>query len=53
MSTTRRAFLDRVSADEARRRTTAALVPRVIVRPSGVFAVVRAQEAGCMYVRAS
>ena len=42
-----------VSADEARRRTLAALVPGVIVQPSGVFAVLRAQKAGCMYVRAS
>ena len=42
-----------VSADEARRRTLAAVVPGVVVQPSGVFAVVRAQEAGCMYVRAS
>jgi intracellular sulfur oxidation DsrE/DsrF family protein len=42
-----------VTADEAKRRTHAALVPGVIVQPSGVFAVVRAQEAGCMYVRAS
>jgi hypothetical protein len=42
-----------VSAEEARRRAVAALVPGVILQPSGVFAVVRAQDAGCRYVRAS
>jgi hypothetical protein len=29
------------------------MVPGVILQPSGVFAAVRAQEAGCHYVRAS
>jgi hypothetical protein len=30
-----------------------ALFPGVILQPSGVFAVLRAQEAGCLYIRAS
>jgi len=29
------------------------LVPGVMIQPSGIFAVIRAQEAGCAYVRAS
>ena len=44
---------DGVSAEEARKQATAMLVPGVILQPSGVFAVVRAQEAGGTYVRAS
>lgn len=44
---------ENVSADEARKLATAQLVPGVILQPSGIFAVVRAQEAGCVYVRAS
>ena len=37
----------------ARARAIELLVPGVILQPSGIFAVVRAQEAGCQYVRAS
>ena len=44
---------DNVSADEARTRARAMLLPGVIVQPSGVFAAVAAQDAGCRYVRAS
>jgi hypothetical protein len=44
---------DKVSDDEARKRAIAALVPGVVLQPSGVFAAVRAQEAGCAYVKAS
>jgi hypothetical protein len=44
---------EKVGADEARKRAVALMVPGVILQPSGVFAVVRAQEAGCHYVRAS
>jgi intracellular sulfur oxidation DsrE/DsrF family protein len=44
---------DRVSADEARRTVLANLVPGVVVMPSGIFAVARAQEAGCQYIRAT
>ncbi len=44
---------DGVSDEEARKRAIAFLVPGVILQPSGVFAAVRAQQAGCHYVRAS
>jgi len=44
---------DKVSAEAARKQAIDMLVPGVILQPSGVFAVVRAQEAGCTYVRAS
>lgn len=44
---------DNVSDDEARNRAVAGLVPGVILQPSGVFAAVRAQEAGCAYVKSS
>ena len=42
-----------ISEEEARKRAVAALVPGVLLQPSGVFACIRAQEAGCVYVRAS
>ena len=42
-----------ISVEEARSRAVAAMLPGVILQPSGVFACVRAQEAGCVYVRAS
>lgn len=44
---------DNVSAEEARKRALGYLVPGVILQPSGVFAAIRAQEAGCTYLRAS
>jgi hypothetical protein len=44
---------DNVSPEEARTRAIALMVPGVILQPSGVFAAVLAQEAGCSYVRAS
>lgn len=44
---------DGVSPEVARQRAIAAMVPGVILQPSGVFAAVRAQEAGCSYLRAS
>jgi hypothetical protein len=37
----------------ARARALSALIPGVILQPSGVFAAVRAQQAGAVYVRAS
>ena len=43
----------KVTEDEARKQAIAALVPGVILQPSGVFAALRAQEAGCLYLRAS
>jgi hypothetical protein len=42
-----------ISEDEALKRATAALLPGIKIQPSGVFACVAAQEAGCQYVRAS
>jgi hypothetical protein len=44
---------DNVSAEEARKRALAYMVPGVILQPSGVFAALRAQDAGCRYLRAS
>jgi hypothetical protein len=42
-----------ITEEEARKRAIAAMLPGVTLQPSGVFACVRAQEAGCVYVRAS
>jgi hypothetical protein len=44
---------DKLDAAAARQRATEHLVPGVILQPSGVFAVLRAQEAGCKYILAS
>ena len=44
---------DKVSEDVAHKRAGDYLVPGVILQPSGVFAAVRAQEAGAAYVKAS
>lgn len=42
-----------VDTEEARKRARAYMVPGVVVQPSGVFAALVAQEAGCKYLRAS
>jgi hypothetical protein len=42
-----------VSDAEARKQALAYMVPGVILQPSGVFAAIRAQEAGATYLRAS
>jgi hypothetical protein len=42
-----------ISAEEATKRATASLVPGAILMPSGVMACVRAQQEGCVYVKAS
>lgn len=42
---------DGVSAEEAHKRIVAAVMPGAIVQPSGVLAVVRAQQEGCVYVK--
>lgn len=47
------AGMDGVDEKEAEKRARALLIPDVILQPSGVFAAIRAQEAGCAYVRAS
>ncbi len=44
---------DKSSDEAARKIALDALVPGVILQPSGVFAVIRAQEAGCAYIKAS
>lgn len=42
-----------LSRDDADKAARAYLIPGVILQPSGVFAVLRAQEAGCKYILAS
>ncbi|HEU4628413.1 MAG TPA: hypothetical protein VFS08_01670, partial [Gemmatimonadaceae bacterium] len=42
---------DEVSAEAARATVLAHLVPGVVVMPNGIFAVTRAEEAGCRYIR--
>jgi hypothetical protein len=44
---------ERVSQEEAQKQAVAFMVPGVILQPSGVFAAVRAQQAGAVYVKAS
>lgn len=44
---------NRVSDAEARKEAVGALVPGVILQPSGVLAAFLAQEHGCAYIRAS
>jgi len=44
---------DNLSDDAARKVAVDALIPGVILQPSGVFACILAQEAGCAYVKAS
>lgn len=44
---------DKISDAAARKIALDGLVPGVILQPSGVFACVLAQEAGCAYVKAS
>jgi hypothetical protein len=47
------ASTDKVGPDVAYKQAVGYLVPGVILQPSGVFAAVRAQEAGAAYVKAS
>ena len=44
---------DGVDLAEAQKRATAGIIPGIILQPSGVFAAVRAGQAGCVYVKAS
>jgi intracellular sulfur oxidation DsrE/DsrF family protein len=39
--------------DAAVARAKTMLIPGIVLQPSGVFAVLRAQEAGCNYILAS
>lgn len=41
------------TSDEAESRAMGFVLPGVIMQPSGVFAALRAQEAGCSYILAS
>jgi intracellular sulfur oxidation DsrE/DsrF family protein len=41
------------TVEAIRAETHAHLVPGVILQPSGVYAVLRAQEAGCVYLRST
>ncbi|MES2125329.1 MAG: hypothetical protein V4503_11650 [Gemmatimonadota bacterium] len=44
---------EKVKGEEARKLALAQLLPGVILQPSGIFAGLRAQEAGCNYIIAS
>ncbi len=44
---------DKIPETQARTKARNWLVPGVILQPSGIFAVLRAQQSGAMYVRAS
>jgi len=42
-----------IPIEQARTEIAAALVPGCILQPSGIFAVARAQEAGCHFIRST
>jgi hypothetical protein len=44
---------EKLTDDDAEKRARSAIIPGVILQPSGVFAVLRGQEAGCHYILAS
>lgn len=44
---------DKLEAAEARVRAEELMLPGVILQPNGIFAALRAQEAGCRYILAS
>ncbi len=44
---------EKVKQDVAREKALAYLIPGIILQPSGVFAAMRAQQAGCDYMIAS
>lgn len=44
---------DKSTRDEAEAAARAMLIPGVILQPSGIFAALRAQQAGCGYIMAS
>jgi hypothetical protein len=44
---------ENASAEDARKQALGLIVPGVILQPSGVFAALHAQDAGCKYIRAS
>jgi hypothetical protein len=44
---------DKIESKPARDKALANLIPGVVVQPSGIFAVARAQQAGCHYIRSA
>lgn len=44
---------DKLSREEATARAKSLLIPGVVLQPNGIFAALRAQEAGCSYTLAS
>lgn len=44
---------DKLTREQAEAKAKEHLLPGVILQPSGIFAVLRAQEAGCHYILAS
>ncbi len=44
---------DKLTPAEARAKAVEHIIPGVIMQPSGIFAALRAQEAGCGYIMAS
>ena len=44
---------EKSSPETARKTALAGMLPGIIMQPSGVFAALRAQDAGCKYLRAS
>lgn len=44
---------EKLEAAAARTRALELMIPGVVLQPNGIFAVLRAQEAGCKYVMAS
>jgi len=44
---------DKLEAAEARTKALEQMVPGIILQPNGIFAVLRAQEAGCHFAAAS
>lgn len=43
----------KLKPDEAEARAKEHIIPGIILQPSGIFAILRAQEAGCNYVMAT
>ena len=52
-ASSRIAEADKLDRESARARAKEMLLPGVILQPNGIFAALRAQEAGCAYVIAS
>ena len=44
---------DKLKRDAAEARAKEHLIPGIVLQPSGIFAVLRAQESGCAYIMAS